>query len=454
MIPLRPYQQRAFDLLRASYASGKRAPLLQLPTGAGKTVVATAVSTSAIARGNRVLFGVGRTELLDQSERKVREAGVADFRVIQADRDDGSRDAMMTIASIPTLVTERWMDSLPKADLFIIDEAHHVMAETWGKLASAYSSAKLLGLTAFPQRGDGRGLVGMFDDLVVGATIRELVDLGHLAQSRVFGPDRILLPRELALDPVDAFERYALSPKTERAIVFAQTRAHARSIADSFSRRGYSADSVDALTSDRSGVLARFASGEIQALASVAVLVEGFDDPGVSVAILAKRFTHVGSYIQAGGRILRPHPEKQRATLIDLCGSSLVHGPLDIDREFSLDGEGVAKLKRGCVRRCGACGGVYIADGRDACLFCGYALPALSRAKPKSLSEQLHEVTKDFEPRAWNVRHATKQRLCSECGRSIDLKAKYVYVAGGPSYHPACVFAKASRENAKAKEAA
>lgn len=450
---LRPYQEQSIERLRASYASGHRAPLYCLPTGGGKTRVAAAIIASARSLGRRVLFGVGRTELLDQSESKLRDAGVSDFRVIQADRDDGPRDSLVTLASIPTLVTERWSEQLPDADLVVIDEAHHVMASTWNQLAKKYASSALLGLTASPQRGDKRALGDMFDDLVVGATVSELVALGHLAASRVYAPTRIMGPRELALDPVDAFERY-VPAKTERAIVFAQTRAHARAISDSFRARGYTSDSVDALTRDRRGVLARFSSGEIQVLASVAVLVEGFDDPGVSVAILARRFTHPGSYIQAGGRVLRPHPGKQLATLIDLCGSAIVHGPLDLDREYSLSGAGIGKPQTGSVRHCTKCGGVYLSSARTECIYCGHAMPVLARTKPKSLAEQLHEVTKDFESRDWNVRSAKGSRICRDCGALISNGAKYAFVRGGPSLHVGCVFAQAkARELAeRAKE--
>ncbi len=464
---LRAYQERAIESLRAAYARGARSVLAVAPTGAGKTVISAFVIEGALARSPSALifFVAGRVELLDQTRAKAASAGITDVRVVQADRDEGNPNARVIIASVPTLAARlasaaspEWLALFARCALVIIDECHHVLARTWTEVAQAFpSTAKVLGLTATPQRSDRRGLGDMFDELVVVARVSELVSAGHLAPSRVFAPSRVLGPRELALDPVHAFEKYALDPRTERAIVFAQTRAHAREIALSFQARGYRSESIDGLTRDRRSVLDRFARSEIQVLSSVAVLVEGFDDPGVSVAILARRFTHDAAYIQAGGRVLRPHHSKQRATIADLTGSALVHGPLDIDREFSLSGAGISR-PRDSVRHCPGCGGVYLSSSRADCPFCGHALPQIERARPKSLAEQLHEVTKDFEPRTWNVRHARDARICRECSKEIRAHEKYVYVAGGPSLHPRCVYAMAERKrprlSAHPKEAA
>jgi superfamily II DNA or RNA helicase len=135
-VSLRPYQSRAISDLRAQYAASHRAPCLVLPTGAGKTVVASEVIRLTVERGGRVLFLVHRAELLGQSVDKLERAGISDLRIIQAGSDLGSRHSRVSVASIPTLT--RWVDAarpLPVATLVVIDECHHVAAKTWRTLA-------------------------------------------------------------------------------------------------------------------------------------------------------------------------------------------------------------------------------------------------------------------------------------------------------------------------------
>lgn len=448
---LRPYQERAVAELRAVYASGKRAPVLVMPTGSGKTPTAAEIIRLSLARGKRVLFAAGRIELLGQAIAKLGDAGIADVRVIRADADQGNLAAPVTVASVPTLATPRWANCLPDADLVVLDECHHAKAETWAQIAYHYARAWLLGLTATPARGDGRALGDIFDAIVVGASVRELMDLGHLVEARVFAPGRVLESRELALEPLEAYERHCTGMPT---IVFAQTKQHARSIAASFEARGLRTGLVFGDSANRTETLAAFAEGGLDVLIGVSVFVEGWDAPRAGAAIFARKFTHVGPYLQAIGRVLRPFEGKREAVVVDLVGSALVHGTPDLARSYSLSGAGISKSANGAIYRCIKCGGVQLAASRGACRYCGHVQPALERAKPKSLSEQLHEVTKDFEPREWNVRHARGTRLCVECGRAIVNKAKYVYVNGGPSLHPQCVFAKARKLAAARSEAA
>src|SRR4051812_38626507 len=126
MTALRPYQDRAIADLRAAYAAGRRAPCLVLPTGAGKTVVASTIIRSAVARGQRCLFLAHRRELIDQSVAKLEACGVTNVRMIRAQHDVGDPTAPVTVASVPTLTN--WMDRLPIADLVLFDECHHTKA--------------------------------------------------------------------------------------------------------------------------------------------------------------------------------------------------------------------------------------------------------------------------------------------------------------------------------------
>lgn len=369
---LRPYQDRAIAGLRASYARGKRSPCLVLPTGAGKTVVAASIIRSATERGRRVLFLAHREELISQSVNKLEQAGVTDIRVIQASRQLGRPSSPVCVASIPTLT--KWVDRLPPADLVVFDECHHAVARTWLTLAQAYPTAHVLGLTATPQRGDGKPLGDVFDDLVIGATVRELTELGHLVPCHVWSPPDRLGSRELALSPLEAYRQHG---NDRRCVVFTSTVEHADVVAAEFRLGGVPCAVVHgALPNDeRRRRLADLSSGAIRVVVNVHVLTEGWDCPAVAVCILARKPVHVGTYLQMVGRVLRPAPDKDAATLIDLCGASLEHGPPDFHRIYSLDGEGISTAEREAIRQCPHCGAVFAATGQTACPQCHAELP-------------------------------------------------------------------------------
>ncbi len=393
MPPLREYQQRGFDELRAAYASGKRAPCYVLPTGGGKTLVSVAIIMAAIGLGRRVLFNAHREELISQTADELRAAGITNLRTIQAARDFGAPSALVTVASVQTLT--RWPDTkLPDADLVIFDEAHHISARTWLRIANAYSKSWLLGLTATPQRADGSPLGDIFDSMVVGSTVRELTELGHLVPCRVWAPPQILDTGELAISPVDAYLQHGSG---ERAICFNVTKQHAEQVAKEFNDRGITATVVHGQLSKtmRAQILAWFREGQIRVVCNVHVLTEGFSDPGVGVGILCRKPEHDGTYIQMAGRILRPSPGKTHATLIDLCGSSLVHGTPDMPREFSLDGKGIGKVDKEQIRQCPHCGSVFLfADiEAGACPECGCELPKAVRREPRVVGVALTDAT-------------------------------------------------------------
>ncbi len=388
---LRPYQEQGVAQLRAVYASGKRAPVFCLPTGGGKTLVSVAIITGALKLGRRVLFNAHREELIQQTADKLRAAGITNLRMIQAGRDGA--EAPVTVASVQTLT--RYSDAdLPEADLVIFDECHHVAAKTWRRISDAYSKAWLLGLTASPQRADGSPLGDVFDSMVVGATVKQLTELGHLVPCRVWAPPQILETGELAVSPVDAYLQHG---QGERAITFCVTKQHAETTAAEFNARGITAAVVHGQLSKmmRAQLLSWFREGQIRVICNVHVLTEGFDDPAVGVCILCRKPEHDGTYIQMAGRILRPAPGKTHATLIDLCGSSLSHGTPDMDRTFSLDGKGITKADREQIRQCPSCGGVFLVEDMEAgcCPQCGEEMPRREVKQPKAVGVGLVDAS-------------------------------------------------------------
>lgn len=406
---LREHQERGVSDLRHAFASHKRVCYVA-PTGSGKTRLAAEIIRLATARGRRTVFFAPRIELIDQTAATLRRCGVENVRVIQAENDNGGDGVI--VASIPTMTTGRWLSKLPDADLVIWDECHGIRARTHNTLADRYFGAHQLGLTATPARGDGQSLRSAFDAIVVGPTIGELVALGLLVPCRVFAPPAIMKPREIAMEPVDAFERHCAGRRT---IVFAQQVEHAAKLAEQFRARGHRAEFVSGEMTGRSDVIARYAAGEFDVLINVAILIQGWDDPPTSAAIFARKFTHPGPYLQACGRILRPHSGKTDAVAVDLCGSALVHGTPDVDREYTLDGKTNMQADRLAIRQCSACGGV--STGRDACPYCSAEFPTATRALPTSADIGVDELPRT-KPTSWPMR-AKKHGLCAGCGRQI-----------------------------------
>lgn len=387
---LRDYQERLIGGIHDAYRRGQRAVLAQSPVGSGKTVVAAAIIALSVARGRRVLFGAHRIELLDQARRKLADAGVVDVRLIRAGAAEGPESAPVTIASIQTLAGRRWRDRLPSADRVILDEAHHSACDSWLAIAERYREALLLGITATPERGDGVALGHVFDALVTGPTVRELTDLGHLVPLRTWAPRELTDPGKLAMSPLEAYRRHC----GERlAIVFASRVADAERFAEEMTGGGVPAACVHGQLTDeaRADLLARFARGDLRAVTTVDVLTEGTDIPPASACILACAPRFPGRLIQMAGRVVRTHPGKSDAVLVDLCGSVLVHGTLDMAREYSLTGRGIRTAPELSIRQCGACGGVFEA-GPAVCPMCGAAVVVKERKAPRSSGVGVEEV--------------------------------------------------------------
>lgn len=399
---LRAYQSGAISELRRHVRKGTRAVLLVLPTGGGKTVVATEIIIRHIATGGSVLFLAHRDELLRQSAETFIRAGIASVRIIQADRAAGDRDAAVTVASIPTLAGVRWRDNLPTATLVIIDEAHHTRAASWQRIADAYRSSIIIGLTATPERADGKPLGDIFKAIVVVSTVRELTDLGHLVPCSVFAPGEF--KDALADDPADA---YLERGGNRRGIIFAATVEHAKAAAERLTAHGVPAACVDGTlpTSTRRSHLERFAAGELRVVTNCSVLTEGFNDPGAEVCVLARACDHVGLYLQIVGRVLRPAPGKESATLIDLRGVVHRHGLPDDDREYALEGEAIRSVTalaplKSC-RRCGYTGRTW-----RECPSCGNA-----QSDPKPIEVRRAELKQIFQSHGEDEKAAYWRKL-------------------------------------------
>ncbi len=441
-ISLRPYQQKAVDELRGSFAKGSRAVLFQLPTGGGKTFVFSYVADGATKLGRRSLILVHRKELLTQASMSLAKIGLRHTLIAQTKHvreaislhvEEFSNtfvdlSAPVGIASVDTLV--RRPGSIQAPDLIIPDEAHHVIpGNKWGKIVEQFPNARMLGVTATPVRTDGKGLGtvagGFFDDLVCGPSMRELIGLGFLLPPTVYAPksaldlvgsinDRVsgvgtnskgdYNEKELEArtnkpsitgDAVDHYRR--ICPKVP-AIAFCVSIKHAQDVAAQFRAAGFDFRYIDGTMHDaeRRSLIRALASGRIDGLTSCDIISEGTDIPVVGCGILLRATKSEGLYLQQVGRVLRPSPGQERAYILDHVGNCFVHGLPDADREWTLEGRKKrAKGKSDAeprveVMQCPKCACAH--GPLPACPECGHVYEAVGRDLPQEEGE-LAEVT-------------------------------------------------------------
>lgn len=390
---LRDYQRDMIDRCRVAYGGGARAPLVVVPTGGGKTVIGSYATAGAVDRGGRVLWLAHRRELIDQAaERMVRPAG----RVMAGRPVDAS--APIQVASVDTLQAR---GDLPEADLVVVDEAHHATANKIRTILERYPRARLLGLTATPQRSDGTALGDVFDTLVEGPSTADMIAAGHLVEVDVVGPAEA--GQTLALDPVQAWLRYA---DGRPGFVFARTVKQSKEITAGLQAAGVVAAHVDGTTAKgaRDNTVGLFRRGAVDVLCSVGVFTEGTDLPRATVVLLARGCEHLGTYLQMVGRGLRPCPGKGRALVVDLLGVVHKHGLPDDPREWSLAGKAVKdpRDKPAALTQCLGCGAVWRAGARRVCARCGWEMPA--PPAPKVSEREMVDLRDRLRPHVQGLR--------------------------------------------------
>lgn len=417
-VSLRPYQSEAVEALREAYRAGARAPLLVLPTGGGKTVIFSHVTAGTASRGKRVLVLAHRRELIRQSAAKLRDAGVP--HGIIAPGHTPTRDAVQ-VASVQTLARRLDDPRYPAPDLIVIDEAHHAVAGQWATVCAAYPQARLLGVTATPQRMDGLGLGreagGPFDALVQGPTVAELIDGGYLTPARVFAPaeapdlsgvrtvrgdyDARALSDAMATPKIvgNAVEHYGRHAPGLPAIVFSPSVAHAEATAEAFRAAGWRAVAASGATEarERDAAIAGLATGAVQVLCSCDLISEGLDVPAVGAVILLRPTKSLGLYLQQVGRGLRPAPGKTHLVVLDHAANTLTHGMPEAEREWSLAGKKrKAKDAVPPTRQCPECFAVH--SPAPTCPECGHTYETMAR-EVEHIEGNLAEVTEEVRAR-------------------------------------------------------
>ena len=414
-------------------------------------MIAAEFIRQAVARGQRVLFLAHRRELIHQAHHKIYDLGI-DAGIILAGHPSRLGEQVQ-IASIQTLwaraVRTRKIE-LPSADLVVIDEAHYCRAKTYRKLIEAYPKAIILGMTATPCRGDGRGLGNIFECIVECPPVQELIDLGFLVPARVYAPVRPDLDgvrvergdyveqqlaermnhRELVGDIVTHWLRLSEHRKT---VVFATGVTHSVHIRNEFRRAGIMAEHVDGSTpvDERETILAGLSRGEVEVVVNCMVLTEGWDQPDVSCIVLARPTKHMGLYRQMVGRVLRPSPGKADAIVLDHAGAVFEHGFVEEPVTWTLDHDKRADNKTHRARStgkarslaiCPECAAVRL-EG-DPCPVCGWR-PRPKPAPVKVADGELGQVDRALRVRGhdWTPdEKAAFHRQLRWIGRERDYK--------------------------------
>src|SRR6516165_8349255 len=320
---LRRYQDDVIDEFERKIAEGIRRIIIVAPTGAGKTVVAAEIIKRATAAYKKVLFLAHRDELLVQPRDKLKNFFDIMAGILKAGRDKDARpQALVQVAGIQTLYwrcvrTDRM--ELPAADIVFVDECHHVRAMTYQRIIESYPNAIIVGLTATPCRGDGRGLGNVFEVMIECPQIPELIKLKHLVPVKIFAPpapnlrgvevastgDYVInqLSDRMNTDALvgDLVEHWLRHAQRRRTIAFAVDVPHSVDITNELIKSGVRAEHVDGNTpqGDREAILGRLASGETEVVSNCMILTEGFDLPDIGCIGLVRPTRSLGLFSSA-----------------------------------------------------------------------------------------------------------------------------------------------------------
>lgn len=387
---LRPHQTKALQLLRESLDKGKRHPIIQAPTGAGKTVIAANIIRMARATGNRVTFTVPAISLIDQTVEAFYGEGIRDIGVIQADHPMQDWSKPVQVASVQTLARR----TFPHTDMVIVDEAH-LRFKVIRRWMDEEPDTPFIGLTATPWT---TGLGRDWDDLLIAATTAELIEAGFLSPYTIYAPTSPDLSNvkivagdyhEEQLSAVmrdykligDVVASWVELGNDDPTLVFAVDRAHARELQYAFEREGLTFGYCDAHTKreERRELFRDMAARRIKGIVNVGTLTTGVD-ADVRTLVLARPTKSASLFVQIIGRALRTAPGKQQAVIIDHSDTtlrlglpcSIVRTKLDNGRKSEAGKRDAAEAALKLPKACPKCKAVK-AHGVHQCPACGFA---------------------------------------------------------------------------------
>lgn len=341
-----------------------RRVLVVLPPGGGKTVIAAFIAQAFAARGNQVFFNCHRQELLKQTSGTFNDCALPHSFI--AAGMPMYIDASVQVCSVDTLKNR--LQKLKEPKVVIWDECHHIGAAGWAAIMAAWPNAYHIGLTGTPWRLDGTGLGEYFEEMVLGPTTAELIEMGNLAPYEIYAPstpDMKGARKQMGDFAKGDAEKRMREPKIIGDIVrhwqrninglltvgYAVNVAHSRYMADLFNSNGIPSAHLDGGTDDgeRKRVIQAYANGDIRVLWNVGLFGEGFDLSAwagrkvtIDAAILANPTMSLSKYLQESMRCMRPKGGAP-GIINDHAGNSGRHGFPDDVREWDLQGRAKGK---------------------------------------------------------------------------------------------------------------
>lgn len=332
---LRPYQEEARTAVFEKWSEGTKHTLLVLPTGTGKTIVFAAITETCVRHGERILILAHRGELLEQAADKIKKSTGLGCAVEKAEQTCRGSFYRIVVGSVQTLMRERRLSGFPK-DYFqtiVIDEAHHCISDSYQKVLQYFSDAKVLGVTATPDRGDMRDLGEYFENIAYEYTLPKAIREGYLSPIKALTiPLKIDISQvgtqsgdfksgELgtALDPY--LEQIAVEMtkycQNRKTVVFLPLVKTSQKFKDILNAHGFQAAEVNGNSEDRAEVLKDFDQGRYNVLCNSMLLTEGWDCPSVDCVIVLRPTKVRSLYCQMVGRGTRLYPGKDHLLLLD-----------------------------------------------------------------------------------------------------------------------------------------
>lgn len=405
---LRPYQQKLFEDVRVAFR-GKRSVLMQLPTGGGKTYIFAKMTESALKLGRQIWIVVPRNELLQQASDTLVNINVPHGKIAAGINE--SLAYKVHVVSKDTLI-RRYDKIKRQPNLMIIDEAHLAL-DRYLEIANRFSNSRILGVTATPERLDGRGLSELYESIVLGPTLPELIELNYLTTVEYYSPpiqgleeikrrgteyspeelDGLLRRRKIYGRAIDHYRRHA---ENKPCLVYCRGVKAADEIADKFTNAGYRFENIDGTMryAKRKALIDALKSGKIHGLTSCDLITYGLDVPRVECIIMLRPTLSRTLYLQMVGRGLRPYNGKEKCIVLDHVGNLREHGHPLAHYDWNFEGaEKRRKSKKPDVAHLRLCPEIdYLYCEKPTCTGCPHNKNGKGRRNLEELEGNLEKI--------------------------------------------------------------